>query len=146
MPHHHVQVWVHLVWHVHGRCADLSADVQRWLWPGIATKARELGSADVVVGGVGNHVHVLAALPAAVAVAQLAQRLKGASSRALHLAGREDFAWQEGYGAFSVSRDDVQAVTRYVRNQRQHHATGTAEAGLEWPMDSLPQPVGHLDP
>ena len=140
MPHHHVQVWVHLAWHVHGRCADLTTDVQRWLWPSIANKARELGCADVVVAGVGNHVHVLAALPATVAVAQLAQRLKGASIRALHFGGRVDFAWQEGYGAFSVSRDDVQAVTRYVRNQAQHHATGTAEPAWsdEWTVCPSP--------
>ena len=51
------------------------------------------------------------------AVAALPRRLKGASSRAIHLRGLEDFAWQEGYGAFSVSQGDVEAVASYIANQ-----------------------------
>lgn len=146
MPHHHVQVWIHLVWHVHAGSPRVSPDVQAWVWPAIAAKAREVGCSDVVVGGAANHVHVLAALPAAVAVARLAQRLKGASSRALRVQGFEDFAWQEGYGAFSVSRDDVRTVMQYVQNQAQHHGEGTAGAQFEWQHSDAAQPGGHLEP
>ncbi len=128
MPHHHVQVWIHLVWHVRAGSPGRSLETQAWLWPAVAAKAREVGCSEVVVGGVANHVHVLVALPGTLAVAQLAQRLKGASSRALHVQGFADFAWQEGYGAFSVSRDAVPTVVEYVQNQAQHHREGTAEA------------------
>ncbi len=137
-----MDLWVHLVWRVHARSQRIEAAVQEWLWPALAAKARELGSARVVVGGVQDHVHVLAALPPNLAVAELARRLKGGSSRVAHLKGLNDFAWQEGYGAFTVSREDVASVGWYVVEQPRHHQAGTFDRNLE-PPTALPE--GHLE-
>ena len=109
----------------------IDADVQAWLWPAVATGVRRLGSGFVVVGGVADHVHVLADLPPTVALAEFVQRLKGSSS---HLAGRKGadaFRWQEGYAAFGVSHGDLGKVEAYFRQQATHHAHQTVQADWE---------------
>ena len=81
MRHQYVSLHVHLVWAVNQRQPLVSVEVQAWMWPLLAQKARDLGSQFVVVGGVEDHVHVLTELPATVSVAELVRRLKGASSK-----------------------------------------------------------------
>jgi REP element-mobilizing transposase RayT len=70
-----------------------------------------------------DHVHALLALPPTLPLAKAIQFLKGSSSHWINesRAGYVRFAWQEGYGAFSVSASHTEDVVRYIRNQRQHH-------------------------
>lgn len=72
-------------------------------------------------GGTGNHVHLLIALPASTPLGRAIQVLKANSARWLGEHGF-DFAWQEGYGAFSVSSSNVEAVRHYIEHQPEHHA------------------------
>ena len=58
-------------------------------------------------------------------------QLKGSSSRFVTLEFKRPFEWQEGYGVFSVSEDDVPDVIRYIENQKQHHAQDTIIAAGE---------------
>lgn len=88
----------------------------------MAAQARELGCVWAVVGGVEDHVHVLCALPATLAVADLVRHLKGWTARAANARHPDSLRWQGGYGAFSVSPADVPMVEAYVRNQAAHHA------------------------
>jgi REP element-mobilizing transposase RayT len=71
----------------------------------------------VFAGGTANHVHLLILLPATACLATAVQKLKGSSSRRLG----KGFAWQEGYGAFSVSPSQVAMVKEYIANQETHH-------------------------
>ncbi len=71
-------------------------------------------------GGTANHAHLLIALPATVPLAKAIQVLKANSSRWLSEHGF-DFAWQDGYGAFSVSASNVAAVKEYIDRQAAHH-------------------------
>jgi REP element-mobilizing transposase RayT len=75
----------------------------------------------VKIGGVDDHVHVLISLSKNMAFSQLIGRLKGSSSKRLKEKGLQGFAWQNGYGAFSVSESNVEAVTAYITNQVEHH-------------------------
>jgi len=82
----------------------------------------------VAIGGVADHVHVLIGLKPVHAPAVLVRELKAVSSKWV----RENrlspsFAWQEGYGVFSVGPSQVDAVVRYIANQEEHHRTLTAE-------------------
>ena len=77
-------------------------------------------------GGTSNHAHLLIALPATIPLAKAVQILKANSSRWLGEHGF-DFAWQEGYGAFSVSASNVAAVRHYIEHQAEHHARHTFE-------------------
>ena len=120
------QVYIHLVWSTAERQQALTSEVQVWLWPALAECARGVGSGFVVVGGTDDHIHVLTQLPVATSIAEVVRRLKGASSRFAHQRGLADFAWQEGYAAFSVSFDQLPALEQYIRNQAQHHASGQA--------------------
>ena len=79
----------------------------------------------LAIGGASDHVHALLSLPAALSIAKAMQLLKGNSSKwiretfpKMHL-----FAWQEGYGAFSVGVSGVDATVAYIHNQAEHHRT-----------------------
>ena len=82
--------------------------------------AREKHIPLLIAGGTENHLHVLIALPAATPLAKAVQELKGNSSRWLNQHG-PSFAWQEGYGAFSVSVSNKRAVMGYIAEQCRHH-------------------------
>jgi REP element-mobilizing transposase RayT len=79
--------------------------------------ARSEGVALIAAGGTANHIHLLFVLPASHSLAQAVQKLKGGSSRWMG----QDFSWQEGYGAFSVSPSQASVVKKYIQNQEQHH-------------------------
>jgi REP element-mobilizing transposase RayT len=100
---------------------------------GIAAEAVALRAEVLEIGGIQDHVHVLVRFPTTVAVAQLVKQMKGSSS---HLIGHrigcsDEFKWQGGYGAFTVSKPGVRQVRDYIRAQREHHALGTLDADLE---------------
>ncbi|MFV0520902.1 MAG: IS200/IS605 family transposase [Mangrovibacterium sp.] len=68
-----------------------------------------------------DHLHVLCMLPRTLTIAQLVSKIKTPSSMWLKQKGVLDFEWQGGYGTFSVSASNVDAVKRYIQNQSEHH-------------------------
>jgi putative transposase len=73
----------------------------------------------LAVGGTEDHVHILIHLPPKISLAKAVLLLKSNSSKWMNEV--TEFSWQEGYSAFSVSLSNLDAVIRYIRNQRQHH-------------------------
>jgi REP element-mobilizing transposase RayT len=70
-----------------------------------------------------DHIHLLARLKADSSVAEMVRRIKANSSRWIHQElGAQNFAWQVGYGAFSVSESQKAPVRRYIETQQEHHA------------------------
>lgn len=87
---------------------------------------RTLGGVPEAVGGVSDHVHLLVGLRATHCLADVMCEVKSVSSRWVHeTPGCGRFAWQEGYGAFTVSESQRIAVRRYIENQEEHHRTRT---------------------
>lgn len=84
---------------------------------------RELRSTLVAIGGMPNHVHVLVRYRADLSHSELLQQIKARSSKWIHETFPEmgHFAWQEGYGGFTVSKSAVAAVTAYIHDQAEHH-------------------------
>ena len=80
----------------------------------------------VSAGGTANHVHLLLLLPQTIALATAMQEIKANSSRWLRETNRL-FQWQRGYGAFSVSESQRNAVERYIANQAEHHRNRSFE-------------------
>ncbi|HEU5452049.1 MAG TPA: IS200/IS605 family transposase, partial [Terriglobales bacterium] len=78
------------------------------------------------VGGTGNHVHILMEVPAFMTLAKVVQTIKANTSRFLK-ESVPDFAWQEGYGAFSVSASGIESVREYIKSQPEHHTKHTFE-------------------
>ena len=75
------------------------------------------------IGGAADHIHALVLAPASLAPSKIAQYLKGDSSKWIHeeFAGVRKFEWQDGYGAFSVSKSRLPDVIRYIQSQKEHH-------------------------
>ena len=84
---------------------------------------REMGAVPIVIGGTADHVHLLTRLPADQSVADCLRVVKTNSSRwaKVRWPQRRPFAWQGGYGAFSVSESKRAAVIRYIQDQEKHH-------------------------
>jgi REP element-mobilizing transposase RayT len=80
-----------------------------------------------------DHVHLLARVPTSLSTADLVKQVKGSSSHLVNPAhGRQaTFRWQGGYGVFSVSRQHVSRIRRYVLNQEEHHRAGQIAPYLE---------------
>ena len=79
------------------------------------------------INGIENHIHILCIQSKNIALADLLEELKRNSSRWIKTKGTHyaDFAWQGGYGGFSVSQSKVDVVKRYIENQKEHHKTET---------------------
>lgn len=75
----------------------------------------------LIVNGTADHVHMLVRIRPVHAVAEVARVVKTNSSCWVHQKWNVQFAWQTGYGAFSVSESNVSAVSRYIAKQEEHH-------------------------
>ena len=84
---------------------------------------KEWESPALLIGGVEDHVHALFFLSKNHALKKIVEEVKKGSSKWMKREGPRvaDFHWQAGYGAFSVSRSNEEAVTRYIKNQPEHH-------------------------
>ena len=81
------------------------------------------------VGGIDNHVHALTSSPPVLSPSKIAQFLKGDSSHWIHreFQALNNFAWQDGYGVFTVCKSHAPKVIEYIKNQRVHHEKQTFE-------------------
>jgi putative transposase len=113
----------HIVFSTKNRLPLIRTDIQESVYEYIGGIIRSEGGVLLQIGGVPDHVHILAKFRTDVAVALMVQRIKGKSSKWLNEqpAPTERFAWQEGYGAFSVSESLVKKVESYIRTQEEHH-------------------------
>jgi putative transposase len=117
---------VHLVFSTKNRVRTISEDMQPEMWSYLAGICRNQNMVSVAIGGIADHVHLLFHLPPTVSLAKSISVLKANSSLWMNERGIK-FAWQEGYGAFSVSASNLATVSRYIRNQKIHHAKFTFE-------------------
>jgi REP element-mobilizing transposase RayT len=81
----------------------------------------------LAINGTANHIHILFLLSPKIALCNLVQRVKGASSHAINRSDlfKHKFSWSIGYGAFSVSESAISRVERYIQNQKYHHRKKT---------------------
>jgi len=116
---------MHCVWATKNREHCLTPSLRERLWPYLSGIAKQNQMKALAVGGTADHVHVLLSLPATLSIAKTVQLLRGNSSKWIHetFAKMRGFAWQEGYGAFSVGVSGAETSVRYIRNQAEHHWT-----------------------
>ncbi len=124
MSHTYSSNRIHIIFSTKNREKTLSQELQPKLWAYMAGIAHNQGFEAMIVGGVEDHVHALLILPPTLPLAKAVQFLKGSSSKWINDNRGTDsrFAWQEGYGAFSVSASQTRDVVDYIRGQREHHA------------------------
>ena len=115
----------HIVFGTKYRRLHITRNVQNDLYSYIGGIVRDERGHLLEIGGVEDHVHILADLSPAVAVSVMLRQIKAGSSKWLN--ERDDvngrFEWQTGYGAFTVSQSQVPVVRRYIQGQEEHHRT-----------------------
>ena len=127
MSHTYVSCLVHCVFSTKGRRNTIAQDIQDRLWAYIGGIAREKRMGALAVGGAADHVHVLLSIPSTMPISKAVQLIKGGSSKWLHdsFPVMREFAWQEGYGAFSIGVSQVEDTVAYIRGQLEHHGATT---------------------
>jgi len=120
----YAQNHVHLVFSTKGRLQLISNDIQPRLWGYIAAICKKNAMTVFAVGGIADHIHILFRLPPALSLVRAVTLIKSNSSKWMRQTKRT-FAWQNGYGAFSVSSSNVSTVIRYINQQEAHHKKKT---------------------
>ncbi len=123
MPGTYSQILLHIVFSTKARFPWITADIAERLYPYIGGIVRAEKGALYDIGGVEDHVHLYPRWRPDVAVSDLMRTVKARSSRWLHetFPALRDFAWQEGYSVFSVSKSQEVVVKRYIAGQAAHH-------------------------
>lgn len=117
----------HIVFSTKNRHPWIHADVEQRIWEYVGGIARQNDMKAIQIGGIKDHLHVVLGAPPTLAVSKAVQLLKGGSSKWIHetFPPLADFEWQQGYGAFTVSKSQIPSVIQYVLNQREHHQSST---------------------
>ena len=124
MPQSLSAVYVHLIFSTKNRTPWLrDADLRSELHAYLGGVSRELNCPSVIVGGVEDHVHVVARLSRTLTQSDWVKELKRVSSKWIKQRSPtlQEFRWQVGYGLFSVSSSKLEAVRDYVVRQEEHH-------------------------
>ncbi|SRR5258708_3540898 len=123
MPQSLSRILVHLVFSTKNRERFLTTALQTELHPYLAGVLKGIDCPSLQVGGVEDHVHLFYGLSRTRTIADIVETVKTSSSKWIKTKGAAlaGFHWQSGYGAFSVSQSDADAVAAYVVNQAKHH-------------------------
>ncbi len=119
----------HVVFSTKNREPWIHRDHEERIWAYLGGIANENEVKPLMIGGIENHVHLLLGIPPTLAVSKTVQLIKGGSSKWIKgtFAKLRAFAWQDGYGAFTVNKSSMPEVADYVRDQRAHHRVKTFE-------------------
>jgi len=123
MPQSLACLIIHVIFSTKYRAPVLGASIRPSLFAYLATCSRNAKCECYRVGGAADHVHLVIRLSRTITVAKLVEELKTASSKWMKRQSNElsEFAWQVGYGAFSVSSTELGFLRRYIDNQERHH-------------------------
>lgn len=117
------QLYTHLVFSPKNHEALLRKEHREIVWPYISQTITNKGHKSIIVNGMADHVHIFLGLNPAMSISDLVRDLKRSSSLFINeqkwFPGT--FAWQDGYGAFSYGRSQIDDVYKYIQNQDEHH-------------------------
>lgn len=132
MPQSFCSSLFHCVFSTKNRRRLITPTLQEHLWPYLGGIARKNRMKALAVGGIEDHIHIMLSLPSTMDVAKACQLIKGGSSKWIHdtFPEHQDFAWQFGYGAFSIGISQVDDTIAYINSQREHHRRRTFQEGF----------------
>lgn len=124
----HLSLHYHLIFSTKDRLPFIQPDWRERLHGYLGGIARNLNAIPEAIGGVSDHVHLLVGMRATGCLSDLVRDLNAVPSRWVHEEiGQQKFAWQEGYGAFTVSASLRPSVAEYIARQEEHHRHRTFE-------------------
>ena len=129
MAHTFSNLLVHAIWSTKNRQKFIYKDVKNRLHGYLRTAIDDNGAKLLYINGMEDHVHLLLVVPLTLLIPDLLEKIKPASTKWVHktFPDLNEFAWQTGYGAFSVGKANLQQVINYIKNQEEHHKKFTFE-------------------
>ena len=123
MAHTFTNLLTHVIFSTKDRAPLIKPELQARLYPYMGGIIRDLQGKAVIINGTADHVHLLLSMPASLSVSETLRLLKSNSSKWINeeYNARSPFAWQMGYGAFSVSHSNARSVVKYIQAQKAHH-------------------------
>ncbi|MEC4982520.1 MAG: IS200/IS605 family transposase [Oscillatoria sp. PMC 1068.18] len=123
MHRNYTQLYLHCVWGTWDRLPLVSLDIREVVYGAIVNQCKQLKGYAIAIGGTEDHFHLLTSFPPTLTISELMNKVKGSSSHLVthKLKPNEFFKWQGGYGAFTVSKYNIDQVANYIRNQELHH-------------------------
>ena len=124
MPQSLSKVYLHLVFHIKTTSPQIRTNDLERMHAYIGQLINKTGCVNIWVGGVEDHVHALCLLSREETISHLVEEIKRNSSRWIKTVDEQyykNFAWQGGYGCFSVSQSMVDKTLNYIKKQPQHH-------------------------
>jgi len=127
MANTYTSLHYHIVFSTKNRERWILPELEQRLWAYLGGIAKEHRMIPIAIGGIEDHVHLLLRCPPTLAPSKIAQLIKGGSSAWIHstFPTLQAFAWQDGYGAFTVSQSSVPDVIEYIQGQRARHRLQT---------------------
>ncbi len=123
------QLYIQMVFAVQNRDAVLHKNIRKRVFEYMSGIITEMKHKSIIVNGVSNHVHILVGLNPSISISDTVHDIKRSSSLFINkerlCTGK--FAWQEGYGAFSYGRSQLDDLYKYLQNQEEHHGKCTFE-------------------
>ena len=119
-----VKNYIHIIFSTKYSQELIYPPVEKELHSYIGGICKNLECHPIKIGGYTDHIHILCMLSQKIALMKLLEETKSHSSYWIKSkgVGYENFYWQNGYGAFSVNPSEVNAVIKYIENQKEHHS------------------------
>ncbi|MBO4714553.1 MAG: transposase, partial [Verrucomicrobia bacterium] len=120
-----VKINMHLIFHIKNTGITMRQEDLERIFSYIAGIIKGLEGMPIQIGGVNDHIHILTSMPKTMSLAEFVQSIKIKSNKWIKTLDGSyiSFAWQNGYGAFSVSPSILDKTILYIKNQEYHHRT-----------------------
>ena len=127
MANSYVKNDVHIIFHVKSASVKIRKEDFQPVVQYIGGTIKGIGGTPFIIGGTGDHIHILTSVPPTRTLSVFVQNIKAESSRWIKTLDvhYRHFAWQEGYGAFSVSPSLIEKTVTYIQGQEEHHRKHT---------------------
>lgn len=143
------RLYYHLVWATKNRQPLITTNIETELYGYIIGKANEFDSITHAIGGIEDHIHLVASIPPKLSISDFVKNIKGSSAHHINdmYQPKNLFVWQRGYGVFSLGNKQLEQAVAYVKNQKAHHFNRTTISSLEREIheDDGPKP-SKFDP
>ena len=127
MANTYTQIHVHFVFAVKYRLGMIQSEWKEELYKYITGISQNNNHKLLAINGMSDHIHILIGIRPFQSISDLMKDIKQSSSKWINenKFTKAHFEWQEGYGAFSYSKSQINNVIRYIQNQEEHHKTKT---------------------
>ncbi len=118
-----IKINIHLIFHIKSTSVTMRQEDMERIFSYIAGIIKGLEGMPIQIGGVNDHIHILASMPKTISLADFVRSIKIKSNKWIKTLDSSyiPFAWQDGYGAFSVSASQVSKTAQYIQKQAEHH-------------------------